>query len=92
MATRAEKRRAAAGKAVLPNGTGVDALSPEEVEELRLLLQPLVMQWQVAQGVVIGYLTKAGIKNASYQIAVGTGLVTITAPPVPEPVPAPAAA
>ena len=93
MTTRAEKRRAAAaaGKAVLPNGTGVNALSPEEVEELRVLLQPLVIQWQVAQGIVVGYLTRAHIQNAGYTIDVKTGLVTITAPPVPEPAPAPPA-
>ena len=92
MTTRADKRRekhAAARKAVSLNGTGVRRLSPEEVEELRLLLQPLVMQWQVAQGVVIGYLKRAGIKNARYQIDVGTGLVTLVSPLVPEPAPVP---
>ena len=81
-----QRRLAVERKALSPNGTGANALSPEEQEELRVLLQPLVMQWQVAQGVVMGYLTKAGIKNARYQIDVGTGLVTLTPPLVPEPV------
>ena len=73
------------------NGTGVDALSPEETEELRQLLQPSVMQFQMAQGIVAGYLTHAGFKNARYSIDFATGIVTLTAPPVPEPVAAPPA-
>ena len=71
------------------NGTGVDALSPEETEELRQLLQPMVVQWAVAQGIVAGYLTKAGIKNAKYSIDIPTGLVTLLPPQVPKPVAAP---
>ena len=84
-----QRRLAVERKAESSNGTGGNALSPEETEELRVLLQPLVMQWQVAQGVVIGYLKRAGIKNARYQIDVGTGLVTLVSPLVPEPAPIP---
>ena len=92
MTTRAEKRRAAAGKAGSANGTGqVDMLAPEQVEELRVLLQPLVMQWRFSQAAVMGYLTALHMQNVSYTIDVLTGLVTLTAPPVPGPVAAPPA-
>ena len=86
----AEKRRAAAAAhKASPNGTGANTLSPEEMEELRQLLQPLVMQFKIAQGIIVGYLMKAGLKNVTYIIDFNTGLVTLTAPPVPEPVAVP---
>ena len=85
MTTR-QQRRAAARKSVSPNGAGpVNALSPEQVEELRQMLQPLVMQWRISQGAVAGYLMGARLQNASYNIDVASGTVTILSPPVLSP-------
>ena len=81
MTTR-QQRRAAARKPVPPNGTGpANTLSPEQVEVLRQMLQPLVMQWRMAQAAVAGYLMGAHIQNVTYNINVANGTVTLLSPP-----------
>ena len=83
MTTR-QQRRAAARKSGSPNGTGLaNTLSPEQVEDLRQMLQPLVMQWQLCQAAVVGYLTAVHIQNAKFSIDIATGVVTLVPPPVP---------
>ena len=82
MTTR-QQRRAEARKLVSPNGTGpATTLSPEQVEELRQMLQPLLMQWRMSQGAVSGYLAGARIQNVGYNIDVASGTVTLIVPPV----------
>ena len=61
-----------------------NALAPEQVEELRLLLQPVVVQWQIAQALVVGYLAGAEIESPKFSIDLNTGIVTLAAPPVPD--------
>ena len=81
----AAERRAAPGN----NGvTQIQMLSPEQTEDLRQLVQPLVMQWKLAQARVQGYLAGAHIIGVQYNIDLDTGTVSLVQPmPVPEVLP-----
>ena len=84
MTTRQQRPRSERDKSGSPNGTGpANTLSPEQVEDLRQMLQPLVMQWQLCQAAVVGYMTAVHILNAKFSIDIATGVVTLVPPPVP---------
>ena len=61
------------------------ALTPEESEELRQLLQPLVVQFQMAQMLVKGYLAGAHVDGVVPTIDLGTGIVTLKPLPAAAP-------
>lgn len=78
------QQRQAAERRAAPGNNGVtrtQMLSPEQTEDLRQLLRPLVTQWQLAQARVQGYLAGAHIVGVQYNIDLDTGTVTLVIPP-----------
>ena len=55
-----------------------DGLSPQQIEQLRQMLQPLVAEFKISRATVVGFLAGAGVPAASIRIDPVTGMVTVT--------------
>ena len=65
--------------------TEVKMLTPEQAAQLKNMMQPLVSQWKMSQGVIAGFLACAGIPVSTFSIDLDTGAVTLVQP-MPAPV------
>lgn len=79
MTTRQQRRaKAREGQNSSPNGRAIAAvLSEEQIAELQQMMQPLVLEWKIAQAGVRGYLICAKITEGGFSVDFNTGIVSL---------------
>lgn len=63
---------------VSKNGaTEIKMLSEAQTAKLQEMMQPLVLEWKLAQATITGFLACAGITNSRFNIDMNTGIVSL---------------